>query len=128
MAASPVGLLTCCAQSRNWRSCDRPASSVIGSDFVRPGSLRTMEDGSPASRHSMVSVVRLSADILDNPATKRLSHFTRNLKFLYGSRRWVFPGNVGMIHSSFDHAAVAVFWLSFTTTNSAGRSGANPTR
>ena len=38
--------------------------------------------GSPPSRCSITSVERLSALILETPATYWLSHFTRNLKFL----------------------------------------------
>src|SRR5689334_4292769 len=87
------------AQTISCVSWVRPDSSVTGSNFVRPGSLRTV-DGPPASRHSMTSVERLIADIFDRPATYWLSHLTRNLKFLYGSSRWVFTENGGTASSS----------------------------
>src|SRR5678815_3285172 len=61
-----------------------PRSSEIASYFVRPGDLREL-DGSPPSRCSTRSVERFSAPTLEMPATYRPSHFTRNLKFLYGS-------------------------------------------
>src|SRR6266704_137175 len=63
-----------------------PRSSVIASYSVRPGDLRLLL-GSPPSRCFTTSVVRLSALHLLTPATYLPSHFTRNLKFLYGSNR-----------------------------------------
>src|SRR5690349_1648700 len=58
----------------------------IASYLVRPGDFRPVL-GSPPSRCSTTSVVRLSAPTLLTPATYRPSHLTRNLKFLYGSSR-----------------------------------------
>src|SRR5215468_1678527 len=72
------------AHLTNSVSCVTPRSSVIASYFVRPGDLRLVL-GSPPSRCSTTSVVRLRAPHLLIPATYRPSHFTRNLKFLYGS-------------------------------------------
>src|ERR1700751_653483 len=63
-----------------------PRSRVIGSYSVLPGDLRD-ELGSPPSRCLTTSVVRFRALTLLMPATYRPSHFTRNLKFLYGSNR-----------------------------------------
>src|SRR6185295_7322982 len=63
-----------------------PRSSVIASYSVRPGDLRVVL-GSPPSRCLTTSVVRLSMPTLLTPATWRPSHLTRNLKFLYGSKR-----------------------------------------
>src|SRR6185436_20673597 len=74
------------AHDSNSVSCVTPRSSVIASYFVRPGDLR-LDDGSPPSRCSTTSVVRLSAPTLLIPATYLPSHLTRNLKFLYGSKR-----------------------------------------
>src|SRR6185369_8027881 len=75
-----------------------PRSSVIGSYSVLPGDLRLV-DGSPPSRCLTTSVVRLRALILLTPATKRPSHFTRNLKFLYGSNRCGFTLNCTALSS-----------------------------
>src|ERR1044071_775545 len=83
------------AHFSNSVSCVTPRSSVIGSYFVRPGDLRD-EEGSPPSRCSTTSVVRLSDDTLLMPATYRPSHFTRNLKFLYGSNRSALTENCAM--------------------------------
>src|SRR5215213_8804009 len=63
-----------------------PRSSVTASYLVRPGGLR-LELGSPPSRCSPTSVDRFRAPTLLTPATYLPSHFTRNLKFLYGSNR-----------------------------------------
>src|SRR6266576_1480529 len=63
-----------------------PRSSVMASNSVRPGDLRLL-DGSPPSRCFTTSVVRFSVPTLLTPATYRPSHLTRNLKFLYGSKR-----------------------------------------
>src|SRR5215212_9284028 len=63
-----------------------PRSSVIASYSVRPGDLR-LELGSPPIRCLTTSVVRFSPVTLLTPATVWPSHFTRNLKFLYGSKR-----------------------------------------
>src|SRR6185437_8752007 len=71
--------------SNSW-SCVTPRSSVIASYSVRPGDLRLLL-GSPPCRCETTSVVRFSAPILLTPATYRPSHFARNLKFLYGSKR-----------------------------------------
>src|SRR2546425_4330869 len=72
-----------CSNSRSWVT---PRSSVIASYSVRPGDLRLLL-GSPPSRCCTTSVVRLSPPTLLTPATYLPSHFTRNLKFLYGSNR-----------------------------------------
>src|SRR5262245_32978065 len=63
-----------------------PRSRVIASNSVRPADLRLVL-GSPPSRCLTTSVVRLRAPTFDTPATYLPSHFTRNLKFLYGSKR-----------------------------------------
>src|ERR671918_526864 len=44
----------------------------------------------------MTSIVRRRALTDEMPATYRPSHFTRNLKFLYGSLRWGLTLNSGM--------------------------------
>src|SRR6266478_3758958 len=74
------------AHFSNSGSCVTPRSSVIGSNLFRPGELRLVL-GSPPSRCSTTSVVRPSPPTLLTPATYLPSHFTRNLKFLYGSNR-----------------------------------------
>src|SRR5215467_13276429 len=63
-----------------------PRSSVIASYSVRPGDLREL-DGSPPSRCFTTSVERFNVPTLLTPATYLPSHLTRNLKFLYGSKR-----------------------------------------
>src|SRR5689334_18836831 len=68
---------------------------VIGSYFVRPGVLCGLL-GSPPSRCSMSSVVRLSAVTLLTPATYAVPHLMRNLKFLYGSNRVGFVVNLAI--------------------------------
>src|SRR5688500_14759948 len=75
-----------------------PRSRVIGSYLLRPGDLRDV-DGSPPLRCSTTSVLRLSALTLETPATYLPSHFTRNLKFLYGSSRRAFTLNWAMSFS-----------------------------
>src|SRR4029077_21041116 len=77
---------TLLAHFSNSVSCVTPRSSVMGSYSVRPGDLRLL-DGSPPSRCLTTSVVRLSMLTLLTPATYFPSHLTRNLKFLYGSKR-----------------------------------------
>src|SRR5438309_9600760 len=72
-----------CSNSGSWVT---PRSSVIASYSVRPGDLRLLL-GSPPSRCLTTSVVRLSIPTLLTPATYLPSHLTRNLKFLYGSKR-----------------------------------------
>src|SRR5690242_8096512 len=64
----------------------------MASNSLRPGDLRLVE-GSPPSRCFTTSVVRLSPVTLLTPATYCPSHFTRNLKFLYGSKRFVLTVN-----------------------------------
>ena len=54
--------------------------------LVRPGVLGDVDEASPVP-YSTVSVERLSPLTLLTPATYRPSHFTRNLKLLYGSKR-----------------------------------------
>src|SRR5713101_4583919 len=71
------------AKSGSWVT---PRSRVIASYSVRAGLLR-LELGSPPSRCFTTSVVRLRPPTLLTPATYFPSHFTRNLKFLYGSNR-----------------------------------------
>src|SRR6266480_755040 len=86
---------TLLAHFSNSVSCVTPRSSVMGSNSVRPGDLRLLL-GSPPSRCSTTSVVRFSAVTLLTPATYRPSHFTRNLKFLYGSNRLALTLNCAM--------------------------------
>src|SRR6266576_5784907 len=74
------------AHFSNSVSCVTPLSKVMASNSVRPGDLRLLL-GSPPSRCFTTSVVRLSAPHLLTPATYLPSHLTRNLKFLYGSKR-----------------------------------------
>src|SRR5918999_6547748 len=83
---------TLLAHCSNSTSCVTPRSSVIASYSERPGDLRLLL-GSPPLRWVTTSVVRFRAPTLLTPATYRPSHFTRNLKFLYGSKRWVFTLN-----------------------------------
>src|SRR5215217_9521475 len=75
-----------------------PRSRVMASYSVRPGDLRLLL-GSPPSRCVTTSVVRLKALTLLTPATYFPSHFTLNLKFLYGSKRSVLTLNCGTISS-----------------------------
>src|SRR4051794_22546935 len=82
-------LLAHCSKSTSWVT---PRSIVMGSYSVRPGDLR-LDDGSPPSRCLTTSVVRFRPPTLLTPATYRPSHFTRNLKFLYGSKRCAFTLN-----------------------------------
>src|SRR3990172_1429324 len=77
---------TLVAHLSNSRSWVTPRSSVIASYSVLPGDLRLLL-GSPPSRCFTTSVVRLRPLTLLMPATYWPSHFTRNLKFLYGSKR-----------------------------------------
>src|SRR3989440_8451502 len=88
-------LLAHCSKSG---SCVTPRSSVTASYSVRPGDLRLLL-GSPPSRCLTTSVVRLSPPTLLTPATYLPSHFTRNLKFLYGSNRCVLTLNCAMTYS-----------------------------
>src|SRR2546421_4144626 len=78
----------------NSLSCVTARSRVIASNLVRPGFLRLVL-GSPPSRCSTTSVVRLSPPTLLTPATYFPSHLTRNLKFLYGSNRCALTANCG---------------------------------
>src|SRR6187551_2906810 len=95
-APSPAPKLhTLLAHASNSRSWVTPRSRVIASNSVRPGDLREVL-GSPPSRCLTTSVVRLRPPTLLTPATYRLSHLTRNLKFLYGSKRLVLTVNCGM--------------------------------
>src|SRR5262249_10829210 len=82
----PPKFQTLFAQASNSGSCVTPRSIEIASYSVRPGDLR-LELGSPPSRCLTTSVVRLSPPTLLTPATYLPSHLTRNLKFLYGSKR-----------------------------------------
>src|SRR6266496_6724401 len=77
---------TLLAHCSNSLSCVTPRSRVIASYSVRPGDLRLLL-GSPPSRCLTTSVVRFSELTLLTPATYLPSHLTRNLKFLYGSKR-----------------------------------------
>src|SRR5947209_5136476 len=83
---------TLLAHFSNSVSCVTPRSSVMASNSVRPGDFLD-EDGSPPSRCFTTSVVRFRLETLLTPATYLPSHFTRNLKFLYGSKRWAFTLN-----------------------------------
>src|SRR5262245_1136173 len=67
----------------------------MASNLFRPGDLWDVE-GSPPSRCSTTSVVRFRLLHLLIPATYLLSHFKRNLKFLYGSRRVGLAGNIAI--------------------------------
>src|SRR5215467_13004474 len=91
-------LLAHCSNSLSWVT---PRSSVIASYSVRPGDLRLLE-GSPPSRCLTTSVVRFNIPTLLTPATYCPSHFTRNLKFLYGSNRCAFTVNsaIFFLHAS----------------------------
>src|SRR6266498_4309652 len=89
---------TLLAHCSNSRSCVTPRSRVIASNSVRPGDLRLLL-GSPPSRCFTTSVVRLSPPTLLTPATYLPSHFTRNLKFLYGSNRCGLTLNCAMAYS-----------------------------
>src|SRR3954471_8923992 len=84
------------AQAVNSGSWVTPRSRVIASYSLRPGDLRLVL-GSPPSRCFTTSVVRFRALILLTPATYFPSHFSRNLKFLYGSNRLVFTENLAML-------------------------------
>src|SRR6188472_686990 len=86
------------AHFSNSVSCVTPRSSVIASYSVRPGDLRLLL-GSPPSRCFTTSVVRFSPPTLLTPATYLPSHFTRNLKFLYGSNRLALTLNCAMFRS-----------------------------
>src|SRR6266702_55678 len=86
---------TLLAHFSNSVSCVTPRSSEMASYSVRPGDFR-LEEGSPPSRCFTTSVVRFSPPTLLRPATYRPSHFTRNLKFLYGSKRKAFTLNWAM--------------------------------
>src|SRR6266403_1598138 len=81
-----------CSKSLSWVT---PRSRVIASYSVRPGDLRVVL-GSPPSRCLTTSVVRLRPVTLLIPATYFPSHFTRNLKFLYGSKRCGLTVNCAM--------------------------------
>src|SRR6185295_4509178 len=89
-----------------------PRSRVMASYSVRPGDLRE-EEGSPPSRCLTTSVVRLSELTLQTPATYFPSHLTRNLKFLYGSKRVALTLNWAM----------AVLLRSRSSRRSAGSGG-----
>src|SRR6266404_2599373 len=93
-----------CSNSLSWVT---PRSRVMASYSVRPGDLRLLE-GSPPSRCLTTSVVRFSALTLLMPATYFPSHFTRNLKFLYGSKRVALTLNWAMILLSFESVGFAV--------------------
>src|SRR3954465_12784102 len=96
---------TLLAQASNSVSWVTPRSSVTASNSVRPGDLKLVE-GSPPERCLTISVVRLSTETLETPATYRPSHFTRNLKFLYGSNRWALTLNWAMTRPPVAGAAV----------------------
>src|SRR5258708_6774845 len=83
---------TLLAHFSNSVSCVTPRSSVMGSYLLRAGDFRTVL-GSPPSRCSTTSVERFNPPHLLTPATYLPSHFTRNLKFLYGSNRVGFTLN-----------------------------------
>src|SRR3954447_21768096 len=115
-----------CSNSTSWVT---PRSSVIASNFERPGDLREVL-GSPPSRCSTTSVVRFNAEHLLTPATYLPSHLTRNLKFLYGSNRLAFTVNWAMaalLPDPYVSICPASCWI-LMITNSAGLRGAKPTR
>src|ERR1700722_2903431 len=85
------------AQSWKAMSMVRPRSRVIASYLVLPGDLWSVE-GSPPARWLTTSVVRFMLLTLLIAATYAPSHLTRNLKFLYGSRRVGFAGNIAMVN------------------------------
>src|SRR5512134_1726699 len=91
---------TLLAHFSNSVSCVTPRSIVMASNSVRPGDLR-LELGSPPSRCLTTSVVRLRPPTLLTPATYLPSHFTRNLKFLYGSNRCGLTVNCAIVFSLF---------------------------
>src|SRR6478752_2026977 len=80
------------AHFSNSVSCVTPRSSVIASYFDLPGDLRPVL-GSPPTLNSTTSVVLFRLPTLLMPATYLPSHFTWNLKFLYGSNRVGFTVN-----------------------------------
>src|ERR1700733_423341 len=84
------------AQSWKAMSMVRPRSRVISSYLVLPGDLWSVE-GSPPARWLTTSVVRFMLLTLLIAATYAPFHLTRNLKFLYGSRRVGFAGNIAMM-------------------------------
>src|ERR1043166_247244 len=86
------------AHFSNSVSCVTPRSRVMASYSVRPGDLRLLL-GSPPSRCLTTSVVRFRPVTLLTPATYLPSHFTRNLKFLYGSNRCALTLNCAMVSS-----------------------------
>src|SRR6202012_2108740 len=88
---------TFAAHASKARSWVTPRSRVMASNSVRPGDLRLVL-GSPPSRCFTTSVVRFSPETLLIPATYWPSHFTRKLKFLYGSKRCAFTVNCAMGH------------------------------
>src|SRR5919205_2508889 len=90
---------TLLAHCSNSLSCVTPRSKVIASYSVRPGDLRLLE-GSPPSRCLTTSVVRFRPVTLLTPATYLPSHLTRNLKFLYGSKRVGLTENCAIWHAS----------------------------
>src|SRR5215472_13505625 len=104
---------TLLAHFSNSVSCVTPRSSVMGSYSVRPGDLRLLL-GSPPSRCLTTSVVRLSPPTLLTPATYLPSHFTRNLKFLYGSNRCGLTLNCAMACS---FPQVGFWWGNYETHN-----------
>src|SRR5580704_6130798 len=81
-----------CSKAMSWVP---PRSSVTASNSLRPGDLRLVL-GSPPSRCLTTSVIRFSAETLLMPATYRPSQRNRNLKFLYGSKRWGLTTNSAM--------------------------------
>src|SRR5205814_10282775 len=98
---------TLLAHFSNSVSCVTPRSRVMASYSVRPGDLRVLL-GSPPSRCLTTSVVRFRPPTLLTPATYLPSHFTRNLKFLYGSNRVALTLNWAMIFLSFRLLGVVV--------------------
>src|SRR3954465_6183936 len=97
---------TLLAQASNSGSCVTPRSRVIASNSLRPGDFRDVL-GSPPSRCLTGSVVRFRAPTLLTPATYLPSHFTRDLKFLYGSKRDAFTVNSAMVGRPFSRRGLA---------------------
>ena len=113
------------AHTSNSTSWVTPRSSVMASYSVRPGDFR-LDEGSPPSRCFTTSVVRFNRLTLLTPATYLPSHFTRNLKFLYGSKRFGLTVNSAIFCAPQVASCPAICWM-VMTTNSAGFNGANPT-
>ncbi len=107
---------TLLAQFSNSMSCVIPLWSTIGAYAVLPGD-RLSALGSPPLLCVITSVVRFRGLIDETPATIFPSHFTLNLKFLYGSRRFGFTVNSGIciayVIFTFGHIRICDFGFRF---------------